>query len=120
MYWALLSIDGISIWQVLINGVISIQDSQVSAAQVLCNKVAVYLLHQQAGASTSTYAGASTSTCCSVLSTECQYDVVVHVMTIGILTKSELYYIDNLFGIKEIKNLTDSHYVDFIDNSLIN
>lgn len=40
-------------------------------------------------------------------------------MTIGILTKSELYYIDNLFGIKEIKNLTDSHYVDFIDNSLI-
>lgn len=72
MYWALLSIDCISIWQVLINGVISIQDSQVSAAQVLCNKVAVYLLHQQAGASTSTCAGASTSTCCSVLSTECQ------------------------------------------------
>lgn len=72
MYWALLSIDCISIWQVLINGVISIQDSQVSAAQVLCNKVAVYLLHQQAGASTSTCAGASTSTCCSVLSTESQ------------------------------------------------
>lgn len=72
MYWALLSIDCISIWQALINGVISIQDSQVSAAQVLCNKVAVYLLHQQAGASTSTCAGASTSTCCSVLSTECQ------------------------------------------------
>lgn len=64
MYWALLSIECISVWQVLINGVISIQDSQVSAAQVLCNKVAVYLLHQQAGA--------STSTCCSVLSTECQ------------------------------------------------
>lgn len=39
-------------------------------------------------------------------------------MNIGILTKSELYYIDNLFGIKEIKNLTDSHYVDFIENSL--
>lgn len=72
MYWALLSIDCISIWQVLINGVISIQDSQVSAAQVLCNKVAVYLLHQQAGASTSTCTGASTSTCCSVLSTESQ------------------------------------------------
>lgn len=64
MYWALLSIDCTSVWQVLINGVISIQDSQVSAAQVLCNKVAVYLLHQQAGA--------STSTCCSVLSTESQ------------------------------------------------
>lgn len=72
MYWALLSIDCTSVWQVLINGVISIQDSQVSAAQVLCNKVAVYLLHQQAGASTSTCTGASTSTCCSVLSTECQ------------------------------------------------
>lgn len=39
-------------------------------------------------------------------------------MIIGILTKSELYYIDNLFGIKEIKNLTDSHYVDCIENSL--
>lgn len=41
-------------------------------------------------------------------------------MIIGILTKSELhvYYIDNLFGIKEIKNLIDSHYVDFIENSL--
>lgn len=59
MYWALLSIDCTSVWQVLIIGVISIQDSQVSPAQVLCNKVAEYLLHQQAGA--------STSTCCSVL-----------------------------------------------------
>lgn len=40
-------------------------------------------------------------------------------MIIGILIKLELYYIDNLFGIKEIKNLIDSYYVDFIDNFLI-